>query len=104
MIEYKKINVKLSNLQLSKLKKGSKSNEGTTLRVSSKNFNSNDSTHELHLTTRQTTKLGNSLENNVSSDMKLSGAQIKKIVMSGGYLGSLLSKFASPLLKTGLRL
>ena len=39
MVEYNKINVKLSNLQLNKLKTAVKSNEGTTLRVSNKNFN-----------------------------------------------------------------
>ena len=32
MIEYNKINIKLSNLQLSKLKNAVKKNEGTTLR------------------------------------------------------------------------
>ena len=35
----------------------------------------------------------------MSSDMKLSKAQIKKIIMSGGNLGALLSKFAGPLMK-----
>ena len=39
MVEYNKINVKLSNLQLNKLKTAVKSNEGTALRVSNKNFN-----------------------------------------------------------------
>ena len=39
MVEYNKINVKLSNLQLNKLKTAVKNNEGTTLRVSNKNFN-----------------------------------------------------------------
>ena len=104
MIEYNKISVKLSNLQLSKLKNAVKNNEGTTFRISSKDFNSNDLPYELYLTTRQTTKLRNSLENNMSSDMKLSRVQIKKVIMSGGSLGSLLGKFAGPLLKTGLPL
>ena len=41
---------------MSKLKTAVKINERTTLRISSKNFNSNDLPHELILTTRQTTK------------------------------------------------
>ena len=36
MVEYNKINAKLSNIQLSKLKTAIKKNEGTTLRISSK--------------------------------------------------------------------
>ena len=104
MIEYNKANVKLSNIQLSKLKNAVKNNEGTTLRMSAKTFNLNDLSHELYLTARQTTKLRNSLENNMSSDMNLSRAQIKKVIISGGSLGSLLSKFAGLLLKTGLPL
>ena len=50
MVEYNKINVKLSNLQLSKLKSGLKSNEGTILRISAKNFNKQELPHELFLT------------------------------------------------------
>ena len=38
------------------------------------------------------------------SDMKLSREKIKKIIMSGGSLGSLLNKCAGLLLKTGLPL
>ena len=99
MIEYNKMNAKLSNLQVSKLKAAVKNNEGTTLRISSKNFNSQDLPHELYLTTRQTTKLRNAVENNMSTDITLSKAQIKKIIMSGGALGSTLGKLAGPLLK-----
>ena len=39
MVEYSKINFKLTNLQLNKFKKAAKSNEGLTLRLSTKNFN-----------------------------------------------------------------
>ena len=35
----------------------------------------------------------------MSADIKLSKAQIKKIIMSGGALGSILGKLAGPLLK-----
>ena len=63
-------------------------------------FSANNLPHELLLTTRQTTKLRNSFENNMSTDIKLSRAQIPKIIQSGGFIGKLLG----PLLKTGLPL
>ena len=84
MVEYNTINTKLSNLQLRKLKTAVKNNEGTTLKISNKNFNKEELPHELFLTQKQVTKLRNKIENNMSVDIKLSKAQIKKIVMSGG--------------------
>ena len=63
-------------------------------------FNGNNLTHELLLTTRQTTKLRNAIENNMSTDIKWSKAQICKVIQSGGFLGKLFG----PLLKTGLPL
>ena len=51
------------------------------------------------LTTRQTTRLRNAIDNNISTDIKLSKAQISKIIQSGGFLGSLLSKLAGRLTK-----
>ena len=53
--------------------------------------NGNDLPHELLLITRQKTKLRNALNNNMSTDLKLSKAQISSIIQSGGFLGSLLS-------------
>ena len=55
--------------------------------------------HELLLTARQKTKLRNAFNNNMSTDLKLSRAQISKIIQSGGFLGSLLSNLAGPLMK-----
>ena len=46
--------------------------------------------HELLLTTRQKTKIRNAFNNNSSTDLKLSKAQINKIIQSGGFLGKLL--------------
>ena len=77
MVEYTKVNVKLTNLQLSKLKKAVKSNEVATLRIGINNFNKEDLPHELLLTTRQSTKLRNAINNNSATDIKLSKAQIK---------------------------
>ena len=50
------------------------------------------------LTTRQTTKLRNAIENNMSTNIK-SKARISKIIQSGGFSGSLLSKLAGALIK-----
>ena len=58
--------------------------------------------HELLLTTRQKAKLRNAFNNNMSTDLKLSKAQISKIIQSGGFLGSLLSKLAGPLMKVAI--
>ena len=80
MVEYTKINCKLTNAQLNKLKKVVKSNEGATLRLGIKNFNKDELPHELLLTTKQNTKLRNAINNNLVTDIKLSKAQIKKII------------------------
>ena len=58
--------------------------------------------HGLLLTTRQTTKLRNAIENNVSTHIKLSKSQISKIIQSRRFLGSLLSKIAGPLMKVAV--
>ena len=72
----------LNFLQVSKLKIAVKNNEGTTLRISAKMFNSDNLPHESFLTTRQITKLRNNIENDMSSGIKLNKAQIKKLIMS----------------------
>ena len=70
MVEYSKVNVKLSDTQLKKLKTAVKNKTGTTLRVSLKMVDGNDVLHELLLTTRQKTKLSNAFNNNMSTDLK----------------------------------
>ena len=100
MVEYTKVNVRLSDSQLKKLKDAVSNNTGTTLRISLKMFNGNNLLHELLLTTTQKTKIRNAFNNNTSTNIKLSKAQINKIIQSGGFLGKLLG----PLLKTGLPL
>ena len=67
-------------------------------------LNGNDLPHKLLLTTRQKAKLRNAFNNNISTDLKLSRAQISKIIQSGGFLGSLLSKLAGPLMKVAIPL
>ena len=61
-------------------------------------FNGNDLPHELLWTARQRTKLRNAFTNNISTNIKLSKAQISKLIQSGGFLGSLLSELAGPLM------
>ena len=72
MVKYSKVDCKLTNVQLNKLKKAVKSNEGATLRLGIRNFNKDEDPHELLLTTRQNTKLRNALNNNSVIDIKLS--------------------------------
>ena len=50
-----------------------------------KMFDGNDLPHELLLTTRQKTELRNAFNNNMSTVLKLSRAQISKIIQSGGF-------------------
>ena len=104
MVKYSQVNVELSDTQLKKLKTAVKNKTETTLRINFKLFNGNDLPHEFLLTTRQKTKLRNAFNNNMSTDLKLSKAQISKIIQSGGFLGSLLSKLAGPLMKVAISL
>ena len=82
MVEYSKVNLKLTDAQLKKLKPAVKNRTGTTLRMSLKIFGENDLAHELLLTTRQKTKLRNAFNSNMSTDIKLSKAPISKIIQS----------------------
>ena len=97
MVEYNTVNTKLSDSQLNKLKSAVKNKQGTTLRMNAKIFTANNLPHELLIKTRQTTKLSNAIENNLSTDIKLYKTQISKMIQSGRFLGKLLG----PLLKTG---
>ena len=89
-------------MQLKKLKTAVKDNTGATLRMNLKMINANNLPHELLLTERQKAKLRNAFNNNMSAHIKLSKAQITKIIQSAGFLGSLLSKLAGPLMKVAV--
>ena len=104
MAEYSKVNVKLSNEKLKQLKTAAKNKAETSLRINLKMFDVNDLPHELLLTTRQKAKLRNAFNNNMPTGIKLSKDQISKIIQSGGFLGPLLSKIASPLMKVAILL
>ena len=83
MVEYITVNTKLSNSQLDKLKSAVKNIQGTTLGMNARMFHGNNLPHELLLTTRQTAKLRNAIENNLQTDKKLSKPQISKLIQSG---------------------
>ena len=102
MVEYSKANLKLSNTQLKKLKNTVKYKTRTTLRMILKMLDVNDLPHELLLTARQKTSQINAFNNNMSTDLKLTKAQISKILQAGGFLGSLISKLADPLMKVAV--
>ena len=91
-------------MQLKRLKTAVKDNTGATLRMNLKMINANNLPHELLLTERQKAKLRNAFNNNMSTHIKLSKAQITKIIQSAGFLGSLLSKLAGPLMKVAVPL
>ena len=104
MTQYNSLTVKLSNSQLSKLKSAIKNENNVVLRLSSNMIrNSNDNTnfpHELLLTNRKVANLRKAFTNHTSADIKLSKAQLSKMIQSGGFLGRLLG----PLQRTGLPL
>ena len=100
MVGYSKVNVKLTYTQLKKLKTAVENKTGTTLTMS---FEMLDLPHDL-LLTRQKTKLRNAFNNNMSTDLKLSKAQISKMLQSDGFLWSLLIRIASPLMKVAIPL
>ena len=101
MVEYSKVNVKLSDSQLNKLKSAVKNQTGVTLRMSMKMFDRNNLLHELLLTTRQKTKLRNAFENNLSADIKLYETEISEIIQSRVIVGPLM-KVAVPIAKDTL--
>ena len=63
--------------------KDAATNETATILGVNKNFQDEELLHELFLTTRQTTKIRNAVANNMSTDIKLSKAQVSKIIQSG---------------------
>ena len=93
-----------TDTQLKKLKTAAKNKIGTTLRMNLKLFDENNLPMNYICRTRQKINLRNVLNNNKSVDIKLSSAQIFKIIQSEGFLGSLLSKLAGPLMKLAVPL
>ena len=63
MVEYNTVNAKLSNSQLNKLKYAVKNRQETILRMNARMLSLNNLPQKLLLTTRQTAKLKNAIEN-----------------------------------------
>ena len=94
MTQCNTLNVKLSNLQLNKLKLGIKNSTEVTLKISSNvvgdSINENNFPHKLALTNTQVSQLRKAFANGSSANIKLSKTQMHKIGQSGGFLGRLL--------------
>ena len=86
------------------MKTVAKNQTEVTLRMNIKMFVGNNLPYELLLTKTKKTNLRNTFENNMSADVKLSKVQISKITQCGGFLRSLLSKIAGPLMKAAVPL
>ena len=80
---YEEAIVKLKNAQLNKLKSVAKSKTGATLTITKKNFQDEELSHVLLLTTRQKSKIGNAFTNNISTDIDINKDQISKMIQSG---------------------
>ena len=102
MTQYNNLNVKLSNLQLNKLKSAIKNETEVVLRLSSNMIGDNETNfpQKLLLTNRQVSNHRKAFANHLSVDIKLSKTQLSKIIQLGRFLGRLLG----PLLKAGLPL
>ena len=104
MTQYNTLNVKLSNLQLNKLKSRIKNGTEITLKISSNvaddSNDENNFSHKLLLTNTQVSRLRKAFANNSSANIKLSKTRLHKI----GLLGEILGRLLGPLLKTGLPL
>ena len=104
MTQCNRLNTKLSNSQLNKLKAAIKNENDVVIRLSPNMIgDSNDKTnfpHEILLTDRQVSSIRKAFSNNSYVDIKYSKTQLSKMIQSGGFLGKLLG----PLLKTRLPL
>ena len=104
MIEYSKVNVKLTDTQLKKLKTAVKNKTETTLRTSLKIFWWKWFTSWFVTDNKTKNKAKNPFNNNMSTDIKLSKAQISKMIKSGGFLVPLLNKLEGSLMKVAVPL
>ena len=91
--QYNRLNVKLSNSKLNKIKSAIKKWKWGS-------FETKNNLHELLLNIRQVANLWKTFANNSLSDIKLSKTQLSKMIQSERFLGRLFG----PLLKAGLLL
>ena len=100
MVEYNKVNVKFTDKQLKNTETAVKNKTRTTLRISLEMLNGND----LITDNKTKTKLRNAFNDNMPTNIKLLKTHISKIIQSGGFLGSLLSKLPGTLMKVAIPL
>ena len=104
MTQYNRLNIKLSNSQLNKLKSAMKNENDVVIRLSPSMIgDSNDKgnfPNEVLLTGGQFSSIRKGFTNNSSVNIKFSKAQLSKMIQPGEFLGKLLNS----LLKTGLPL
>ena len=93
MTNYQEVRVKIINTQVNKLKSSAKNKAGKITRINQKNFQDQKLPNKLLLTTRQNAKIKNVFANNMSTDIKLSKAQISKMIQSCEIFGSMLGNF-----------
>ena len=79
----------INNHKLSKIRSWDNKYTIKTIKISAQD---EELPYKLFLTTRQTTKIRSSFASNMSTDIKLSKAQISKIVQSHESFGSFLAK------------
>ena len=92
--QYNRLNVKLSNSKLNKIKSAIKKWKWGSFETK------NNFSHELLLNIRQVANLWKTFANNSLNDIKISKTQLSKMIQSGKFLGRLFG----PLLKAGLLL
>ena len=80
MVNYEEARVKLTNTQLKILISAAKNQTGTTLRITKENFQDEELPQGLFLKTIQKAKSRNAFANNMSMHIKLSKAQLSKII------------------------
>ena len=104
MTQCNTFSVKLSNLQIIKLKSGLKNGTEVNVKLSSNvigvSNEENNFPHKLLLTNTQVSRLRKAFTNNSSANIKLSKTQLHKIGQSERFLGGL----SGLLLKTGFPL
>ena len=69
------------------------------MRLYKKDFDDEELPHELFQTTRHSTKIRNAFANNISTDLRLSKAQISKLIQSGGSFGFWLGNLGKKALR-----
>ena len=91
LAHYQKIRVRLTKIQIYKIKPAAKKKTGPILKANKKSFQDKELPHELFLITRQTFEIRNTFAKNMSIDAKVINAPISKITQSGGSFGSWLA-------------